>query len=169
MNKQLCPECIEAEKKSGIDIVRLLERLTLIKGNQLSDSEITYLCLSLYGYSNCQIAYKLRNHKIPSPQELALCKDIKRIERNMKSEMSDRVNSYIKELLGLEREKRKPAWLKVIHFLKKNGYTALHAREIILNSKQEFFILCEGDKSQEEVNEMLRACGMRTITIRRVL
>jgi hypothetical protein len=165
-----CLECIEAEEKTGIDISRLLERLTSIKGKSLSDSETIYLCLSLCCYSNLQIAYRLSKHRFPTLEELSSCADIKRIERNMKSEMSDRINAYIKIMMNVESDKRRPSWLKIIEFLNNNGYKKTQAMsKASLNTKQEFFLLCEGNKLPEEVIEILKQHGMRTLILKKVI
>jgi hypothetical protein len=172
MTKQLCIECIEAEEKSKIDISLLLSQLTSIKEQKLSDSEIVYLCLSLCRYSNCQIAYRLYKHKMPSLEDLAVCNDLKRMERNMKSEMSSRVNYYVKRLMGLDVDKRKPSWSNVIEFLKDNGFekkSTVSPNTSI--TPQKFFILCEGDhnKTLEEISDILRKHGLCTVTSGKIL
>jgi hypothetical protein len=172
MTEQLCVECIEAEKKSGIDISLLLSRLTSIKGQELSNSEIIYLCLSLCRYGNSQIAYRLYKHKMPSLEDLVAYNDLKRIERNMKSEMSSRVNYYVKRLMDLDIEKRKPSWSNVIEFLKKTGYekkSTVSQNPSI--TQQKFFILCEGDqnKTLEEISDILRKHGLCTLTSGKIL
>lgn len=171
MTKQLCLECIEAEEKTGIDISRLLERLTSIKGKSLSHSETIYLCLSLCCcYSNLQIAYRLSKHRFPTLEELSSCADIKRIERNLKSEMSDRINAYIKVMMNVESDKRRPSWLNIIEFLNNNGYKKTQVvSKASLNTKQEFFLLCEGNKLPEEIIEILKQHGMHTLIIKRLI
>ncbi|MBE9128554.1 MULTISPECIES: hypothetical protein [unclassified Coleofasciculus] len=126
MNRQLCLECREAEEESGIDINRLLNELALIKGKghptELSEKETLYLCLSLCGCSNSETAYRYYLDRKPNEEELA-CQDyIKRLRRNMNAEMSDKVNGYIKELMGIEANKYKPTWSKVRQFLSSHGY-----------------------------------------------
>jgi hypothetical protein len=126
MNRQLCLECREAEEESGIDINRLLHELALIKGRghptELSDKETLYLCLSLCGCSSSETAYRYYLGRKPNEEELAGQDYIQRLRRNMNAEMSDKVNGYIKELMGIETNKYKPSWSKVRQFLISNGY-----------------------------------------------
>ncbi|MBD2610178.1 hypothetical protein H6G94_02620 [Nostoc punctiforme FACHB-252] len=128
-DESLCPECLEAQKKSGIDVKRLLLQLAQFKheyypqSHELSDKEIKYLCLSLSRYSKGEIAYYFYKHKIPTIQELAGCEDIERWIKNLNAEMSNRIHKYIKRLMNLINEnQRLPSWKNIIMFLDKNGY-----------------------------------------------
>lgn len=171
MAKPLDLGCIdEAEKKLGIDIQRLLKKLALIKGNELTAREIIYLCLSLSGYSNSYIAYTLYKHKLPTLEEIKLCDALKRMEQNMKSDMSKTVNIYIKEFMGLDADTHKPRWSKVIKFLNKNGYqkkSVLRRDTLELESPQ--FMIYEGDKIPLEIIESLKQNGIHNVRLLIVL
>lgn len=171
MVKPLNLRCIEeAEEKSGIDMQYLLENLASIKGNKLTEREIIYLSLSLSGYVNSYIAYVLYRHKLPTLEELKVCKDIERIEQNMKSDMSKTVNIYVKELMALNPDTNKPRWSKVIDFLNKNGYkkeTMLRSNSLELETPK--LMIYEGDKIPIEIIESLKQNGIHNVRVLIVL
>jgi nicotinic acid phosphoribosyltransferase len=171
MGKPLDLTCIdEAEEKSGIDMQRLLENLALIKGNELTEREIIYLSLSLSRHINSYIAYVLYRHKFPTLEDLKVCKDIERIEQNMKSDMSKTVNIYVKELMGLNPDTNKPRWSKVIDFLNKNGYkkkTVLRSDGLEVEPQR--LMIYEGDKIPTEIIESLKQNGIHNVRVLIVL
>ncbi|WP_341525354.1 hypothetical protein WKK05_22490 [Nostoc sp. UHCC 0302] len=64
MEIQLCSICKQTEEKTGIDIGLLLEKLSSVKGKELSEYEKKYLCLSLASYTTAQIAYFMYKHEL---------------------------------------------------------------------------------------------------------
>ncbi|QLE54947.1 hypothetical protein [Nostoc sp. TCL26-01] len=159
----LCPECLEAQKRSGIDVKRLLWQLTQFKyeyypqSQELSDKEIKYLCLSLSRYSKGEIAYYFYKHKIPTMQELAACKDIERQIKNLNSEMSNRIHKYIKRLMNLTNEnQRMPPWKNITEFLEKSGYKIA---QTCTSTRQVNLMLVESDISADELQSFLKNRG----------
>lgn len=175
-NDNLCPKCLEAQAKSGIDLNRLLLDLSKIKQEfyphtkSLSDTETQYLCLSLSRYSQGQIAYHLYKHKIPSPEQLKNCEDIQRLIRNVNAEMSSKVHKYLKILMNIKKEGRKPSWRKIIDFLQHSDRYNLTNSSTRVITKLSVLIEVESsqsiDRNQiQQLNDLLKQHGIENIKI----
>ncbi|BAY26616.1 hypothetical protein NIES2100_64320 [Calothrix sp. NIES-2100] len=171
-DESLCPECLEAQKSSGIDVKRLLLELAQCKSKyhrhsqELSDKEIKYLCLSLSRYSKGEIAYYFYRHKIPNSQELEACEDIERWRKNLNAEMSTRINRYIKRLMNLiDENQRMPSWKDIIEFLENSGYKISPS---CTSQKQLARMLVESDISVDELNALVQNRGFN-IKISRII
>jgi hypothetical protein len=120
----LCPECLELQQNTGIDIEQFLQKLTAIKqkyskyNKSLSEKETEYICLSLLGYSKGEIAfYFYRERIIPSKDKLSKWHDMPQKIENLNSAMSPTVHKYVNEFMGVDRF---PGWERVIEFLQNN-------------------------------------------------
>jgi hypothetical protein len=175
-NDHLDRNCLEAQEKSGIDLRRLLSDLNKIKkefyprSKSLSDTEIQYLCLSLSRYSKGEIAYYFYRHKIPSAEELKNCEDLKKLTRNLNSEMSSRIHKYLKKLMDIEENKRKPSWKKIIDFLHQGDQYNLS--NSLRETTTKLSVLIEIDNSQlivldgiQELKALLRKHGIENFRI----
>jgi hypothetical protein len=165
-DENLCPECLEAQQISGIDVKRLLLQLTKFKceyypqSQELSDKEIRYLCLSLSRYSKGEIAYYFYRHKIPTIQELAACENIERRVKNLNSEMSNRIHRYIKQLMNLtDKNKRLPSWKDIIAYLEESGYKIA---QTCTSEKQVNLMLLESDISADQLQSLLQKNGFHS-------
>lgn len=176
--QELCPECIEAEEKSALDLVRLLEKLADVKRQyyprteELSPNEIRFLCLSLCSYSIGQIAYFFKNHKIPKYEDLLAEPDLKKMINNVNPEMSKRISLYLKKLLDIFDYERRPSWHEIIRRLKELGYTK--KSQLPLNNEKKddnnkVCLLIEGNITLEEVAEIFRKNGKPDIKIRKII
>lgn len=176
--KELCSKCMEAEEKSALDLGRLLEKLADVKRNffpnteELSKNEIIFLCLSLSLYSIGQIAYFFAKHKIIQKEELFAEPDLKRMINNVNAEMSKRISLYLKKLLGLSDDERRPSWPEIIRKLKELDYTK--KPQLPLNNEKKddnnkVSLLIEGNITLEELAEILRKNGKPDIKIRRII
>jgi hypothetical protein len=166
---------IEAQEKSGIDLRRLRSDLSKIKqefyphSKMLSDTEMQYLCLSLARYSQGQIAYYFYKHKIPSAEELENCEELPRLIRNVNSEMSSRIHKYLKKLMNMRDDERKPSWKKVIDFLQQSDrYKLPHTSTVI--TKLSVLIEIESVRSLDrdriqQINDLLKQHGIENIRI----
>jgi len=176
--QELCPECIEAEEKSALDLVRLLEKLADVKRNyfpnteKLSENEIVFLCLSLSSYSIGQIAYFFARHKIIPKEELFAEPALKSMIKKINPEMSKRISLYLKKVLDLPDRKyeRRPAWPQIIRMLKERGYTKKSPTP--LNNKKKAddnkaLLIVEGNITVEELADILRKNGKPDIKIHR--
>jgi hypothetical protein len=168
--------CLESQTKTGIDIDRLIRDLVKIKqefypqSKSLSDKEIQYLCLSLSRYSQGQIAYYFYRYKIVSRQELEQWADLERSIDNLNSEMSLRMNKYLKVLMKIDERERKPSWKKIINFLQQSERYNLLQRSSRVTTK--LSVLIEIDTTQplsigsiEQLNELLKQHGIENIKI----
>jgi hypothetical protein len=175
-NDNLCPNCLEAQVKSGLDLRRLLLDLNKIKqefypqSKSLSDTEIQYLCLSLSRYSQGQIAYYFYKHKIPSAEELENCEDLHRLTRNLNSEMSSRIHKYLKRLMDMAEDERKPSWKKIIDFLQQSD--RYHLSPSLTRVITKLSVLIEIESSQsldrnqiQQLNDLLKQHGIENIKI----
>jgi hypothetical protein len=175
-NDNLDRNCLAAQEKSGIDLRRLLLDLSKIKQEfyphtkSLSDSETQYLCLSLSRYSQAQIAYYFYKHKIPTAEELKNCEDIQRLTKNLNSEMSSRIHKYLKILMNIEEDERKPSWRKIIDFLSQSDRYYLADRSTTVITR--LSVLIEIESSQlidldaiQQLNELLKQHGIKNIKI----
>jgi hypothetical protein len=175
-NNNLCHNCLLAQEKSRIDLRRLLSDLSKIKqefyphSKSLSDNEIQYLCLSLARYSQGQIAYYFYKHKIPSAEELKDCDDIQRLTRNLNSEMSSRIHKYLKRLMNIKENERKPSWRKVIDFLQQTDRYHLADASSTIITKLSVLIEIESSQSIDLdgirlLNDLLKQHGIENIKI----
>ncbi len=175
-NDNLCQNCLEAQSRSGIDLRRLLSDLSKIKQEfyphtkSLSDTEIQYLCLSLSRYSQGQIAYFFYKHKIPDFDELTNCKDLQRLIKNLNAEMSSRIHKYLKKLMNIELDARKPSWKKVIDFLQQFDRYYLADRPSKVATKLSVLIEIESSQSIDldsihQINDLLKRHGIENIKI----
>jgi len=123
----LCPECLQFQKNTGIDIQQFLQKLTAIKqkyvkyNKTLSPQEVEYICLSLSGYRKEQIAfYFYKRREIPNQEELNRWDDKskKTKVKQLNSDMSPTIHKYVNELMGVDRF---PSWVRVIEFLQNKG------------------------------------------------
>ncbi|PSB53473.1 hypothetical protein [Chamaesiphon polymorphus] len=166
---------LEAQEKSGIDLRQLQSDLIKIKqefyphSKMLSDTEMQYLCLSLARYSQGQIAYYFYKHKIPSAEELKTCEDLQRLTRNLNAEMSSRIHKYLKRLMNMKDNERKPSWKKIIDFLRQSErYKLPHTSTVI--TKLSVLIEIESFQSIDrnhiqQINELLKQHGIENIRI----
>lgn len=123
-----CPECLQFQKNTGIDIEPFLQTLTDVKRGfvkrettTLSAKEVEYICLSLTGYSLGQIAYFFHKSRpdIVNPEKAGKWQDLKAAVDSLKSDMSKTVHKYIKELMGATRF---PGWYRVRFFVEFGQY-----------------------------------------------
>jgi hypothetical protein len=167
---------LEAQARSGIDIDRLIIDLVKIKqeffpqSKSLSDKETEYLCLSLSRYSQGQIAYYFYRRKIVSVRELEQWADLERSIGNLNSEMSLRVNKYLKMLMKIDERARKPSWKKIVDFLQQSERYNLSQRSSRETTKLSLII--EIDTTQplsigsiDRLNELLQQHGIANIKI----
>jgi hypothetical protein len=167
---------LEAKTKSGIDIDRLIRDLVKIKqefypqSKSLSDKEAEYLCLSLSHYSQGQIAYYFHRHKLVDRRELERWEDLERSIGNLNSEMSLRINKYLKILMNFDEKDRKPSWKKIIDFLQQSERYNLSQRSNRVTTK--LSVTIEIDTTQplsigsiEQFNELLKQHGVEKIEI----
>jgi nitric oxide reductase activation protein len=175
-SNNLCQNCLDAQARSGIDLRRLLSDLSKIKQEfypqtrSLSDTEIQYLCLSLSRYSQGQIAYYLYRHKIPDSEELINCEDLQRLTKNLNSEMSSRIHKYLKKLMSIDLDARKPSWKKVLEFLQQSDRYYLAERPSRIATKLSVLIEIESSQSFDldsikQLNELLKRHGIENIKI----
>jgi len=161
---ELCQECREAEEKAKLDINCVLGKLKSKKGRELSDLEARYLCLYLRGCSWYEIAFRIYRYKIPMLEEIQKQdKEIQRQAANLRSEMSDKVNLYIKESMGVNAGNRIPSLQKVVDFFRDEC-------KPISNHPQpeKFFMLVKGKKSKSEIIDALKRIGVDVETIMRI-
>jgi hypothetical protein len=104
----LCSDCVEVQNILDIDIERLIKELGNQKGKNLTDQEQRYLCLSLLGNE---------------PKDIAKL-DYK-AESTIRPYLSNTINSYVKNLMGVDDDEDRPSWAKIMCFLKQNGYTMI--------------------------------------------
>jgi hypothetical protein len=155
--KQLCSECVEVEEKLNIDIAALLDRLAEIRGGKLPDREQSYLCLSLCGYCNYEIAFRWYRFRKPTLQEIAQKdKDLEKPSANIRTGVAASVSSYIKILMGIEGEK--PSLGAIADFLRENGFAKEKLRDRNEDAKRstQFFLMIQGDASAEDVIKTLK-------------
>lgn len=161
---KLCQECKEAEEKAMLDINCVLEKLTSTKGRELSDLETRYLCLYLRGCSWYEIALRIYHYKEPTLEEIQKQNNaIKKQAANLRSEMSDRVNRYIKESMGVNEKNRIPSLQKIVDFFR-------HECRPLSNDPQpeKFFILVKGKKTKSEILEALKRIEVDVELIKKI-
>jgi hypothetical protein len=163
----LCSDCVEVQKILDIDIERLIQELGIQKGDNLSDQEQRYLCLSLLGnepkdiakldyYDRCRYDLQ-RNHPNLTAEELetAVKKELaKKAEQNIRPYLSKTINDYVKNLMGVPEKTPMPSWSKVMYFLKQNGYTMIDLSGE--SKKTTFKIRLGGQPSDSAIVELLR-------------
>lgn len=164
----LCQECLDAEAISNLDINCVLTKVESQKTNPLSNLENRYLCLSLCLDCSYQVAFRLYKNRRPTTEEIYR-REPEMIKKTqyLRSEMADKVNRYIKELMGIQDEgKRIPKWSKVVLFFQNEG---CKKNQSPLDGKaQNFFCLVKGKKSKQEIINAFRMLGMEIDIIRRI-
>lgn len=164
----LCQECLDAETISNLDINCVLTKVESQKKKPLSDLENRYLCLSLCLDCSYQVAFRLYKNRIPTTEEIYRREpEMKRRTQRLREEMADKVNRYIKELMGIQDEgKRIPKWSQVVLFFQNEG---CQKNPSPLDGKlQKFFCLVKGNKSQQEIIKAFQRLGMEIDIIGRI-
>lgn len=123
----LCKECEEVKNILDIDIERLIQELGSQKGEgkNLNGREQLYLCLSLLGNG---------------PRDIAELED--KNTESIRNYLANTINGYVKNFMRADDNENRPSWLRVVCFLKKNGYTIVDPcgeskkMKIILGAKQ---------------------------------
>lgn len=169
-SRQLCPECIDAEKKEKLDIQCVLDKLELENQVKLSAWETRYLCASLCLFSRYQVACWLYENRMPTLEELNRPNPkMERKTKNLSSEMSDKVHFYVKELMGIQDEnKRIPPWSQVVLFFQKQG---CKKNELLSNSQEQkylFTVRVVGNQSKNEIYQKLKQFGIELETMARL-
>ncbi len=169
-SRQLCPECIDAEKKEKLDIQCVLDKLKSQKKDNLSPSETRYLCASLCGFTRYQVAFLLSEKRMPTLEELNRPNpEMEKKTRYLSSEMSDKVHLYVKELMGIQDEGRRiPPWSQVVLFFQKQG---CKKNELLSNSPEQrylFIVRVRGNQSKNEIDQALRKNGIELEKIERL-
>lgn len=143
INSDLEEECKKVEKFLEIDMISLLKRLEEIKGKKLSEREIQLLCLSFLGKEPTDIAEeeyldyyktKLRDKYSDLTEEELKKKTIDKNAGDIRSTISKTLRKYIKEIIKQENnenseEKIEKSWLKIICWLRENGYKKHYRQE----------------------------------------
>lgn len=132
----LCSDCVEVQKILDIDIERLIKELGNQKCKNLTDQEQRYLCLSLLGNE---------------PKDIAKL-DYK-AESTIRPYLSNTINSYVKNLMGVDDDEDRPSWSRVMYFLKQNGYTMV---DLSGESKKRITISLGGQPSDSAIVDLLR-------------
>jgi hypothetical protein len=160
------PLITEAQTKSGIDVQALTERLSEIKlkkypnsRGELTSLEISYLCLFLAGYSKGEIAYRIRQYKVPTERELLEWADLDKQSKNLTAQMSHSIHAYIKEIIGLTQLNAKlPNLTTTIERLKAENY-GLATQQPTASSTTARLIV-EGNLTSEQLTNALRQLGI---------
>lgn len=103
-----------AEKRSGIDVSDLICKIEDIKrrdkrNSRLTDFEEKYLCLMLCQYPKEELAFICDNNRRPSREEVYRNKEhLAKRSGILRSDASKGLNTYLKELLGLDENIRLP-------------------------------------------------------------
>ena len=170
-SRQLCPECIEAEKKEKLDIQCVLDKIELENEVKLSPLETRYLCASLCLFSSYQVACLLYENRMPRLVELNRRNpEMVRMSKNVSSEMSKKVHLYVKDLMCIQdlEGKRIPPWSRVVLFFQKQG---CQKNELSSNSQEQrylFTVRVVGNKSKNEIYQKLKQSGIELETIARL-
>lgn len=162
-----CRECQEAEQRENLDINCILNRLKSVKKSQLSSREISYLCLCLCLLSRYEKAFRMVKYKTPTIEELKT-KDpeISKKGENMSADMSRTVHFYIKEMMGIEEEKRLPPWPKVVSFMRATGCKKNQQSPQLEMQRFMFIARVKGNKiSDLEMQNELKKIGIEVETI----
>lgn len=154
----LCPECLQCQKKTGIDIEQFLQKLTAIKqkygkyDKTLSSQETEYICLSISEYSKGQIAFYFYkgDRRIPNQEELNKWNDkSKKMKiKQLNSEMSSTVHKYVNEFMRVDRFQ---GWERVIRFLQSNGYDRSSSQNRQIRKTTQIQISIEHDVDESEM------------------
>jgi hypothetical protein len=165
MRSELCSECIDAEKKSDLNINSVLDRISSYKNEkdgQLSDKDILYICLSMCLYSKAVIAYRMYRHEMPKTlEDLANWKELSKKIKYLNSEMSHRSHFWIKNMMGVEGTYKKINWLEFIKFCQENGCkneeskSVCEAKKEKNSLKQKGFILSATPSELEKVKKYI--------------
>jgi hypothetical protein len=160
------PLITEAQTKSGIDVQALVERLSKIKlekypksRGELTSLEISYLYLFLAGYSKGEIAYRIRQYKIPTERELLEWADLGKQSNNLIAQMSNSIHVYIKEIIELTQPNAKlPNWKTTIERLKAANYGLASHQPIVSSTTARLIV--EADLTSEQLTNTLRKLGI---------
>ncbi|MGL5066155.1 MAG: hypothetical protein ACRC62_39805 [Microcoleus sp.] len=158
-----CPECHEAEQKENLDINCILNKLKSIKKGQLSDREVTYLCLCLCLVTRYERAFRMvNNNKKPTIKEIYnQDPNIAKKGEQLSADMSKTLHLHIKKLMGIDEEKRLPPWPKVISFFREREGCCKN--QVSTNDKNEsYFLIIEapGKINSSEMERLLKSIGV---------
>ncbi|MEO1432041.1 MAG: hypothetical protein AAFV71_23865 [Cyanobacteria bacterium J06633_8] len=130
-----------AEENSGIDINDLITQITKIKCDNLTDFEKKYLYLILCQFPADEIAFIYYKNKIPSREEIAQNKkELKRNTKTLREYASKGLNTYLKELIGLDEDTPLPQF--------KNGLLIKELKKVCKTNNI--------DKSNDEIRIVIK-------------
>lgn len=171
-SNQLCPECLDAENEKNLDIKCVLNKLTSEKKDELSPSELRYLCLCLCLTCRYEVAFRIHRNRRPTIEEIAKKDpDIMRKAKNISSEMSEKVHRYVKQLMGIQDERRRiPPWSRVVLFLQNEGCQKQQPspNSNLRNKRYVFIVNFQGKRAKNDINKALKQIGIEVETIMRI-
>ncbi|MEG3935806.1 MULTISPECIES: hypothetical protein [unclassified Microcoleus] len=162
-----CLECQEAEQRENLDINCILNKLKSVKQSQLSSREISYLCLCLCLLSRYEKAFRMVKYKTPTIEELkSKDPEISQKGENLSADMSKTVHLYIKQMMGIDEEKRLPPWSKVCSFMRDTGCKKNQQSPQVEIQRCMFIARVKGNKiSDIEMQNNLKKLGIEVETI----
>lgn len=183
---------IEIENNLKIDAAKLIKNLAARKGRKLTKLEQYYLCRSLLGDEPVDIArseyykdfysdVKKTNHNLAEKSIQKLVEEKIKIKAAIiRSNMSRTINSYISELMYEKPEKsdqcdqeKRQNWLKIVHFLIRNGYRKeIELEQEEWQNKKILVLEAEGNLELKNIVQLLQDInqkfGSNSLTIRAI-
>ncbi|HAZ46297.1 MAG TPA: hypothetical protein DDW76_03860 [Cyanobacteria bacterium UBA11369] len=152
-SNELCPECLEAEEKSKLDIHCVRSKLESVKKAKLDDWETRYLCLWLCSVSSYEVAFRLYRSRRPTAKELNNTEaDLEKLTQRLREDMSEKVHFYIKQLMGIqEKGKRIPTTSAVVLFFREEGCEKRPPDQKFNQDITLFFGKCKGKISKQKI------------------
>ncbi len=176
---QLCQECIEVENLLEIDIKRLLQDLARHKGGkELTDLEKRYLCLLFLGnepihiareenYQRFYIQRRSENKSLTEEEVHKLVEqNIRDRARHISNYLSQSINQYILDLMktfdnSISAQTTRPSWLKILCFLKMNGYKKVAVFSQQPSSIKRIVIESEDENHLQNIVELVKMVNQK--------